>query len=75
MPELTQIVDHLDRLLAIGEFRDYYGPTMNAYAAAAADGRDAELGAELTDLFERQNVATDGSTRIPATYLRVTVAT
>jgi dinuclear metal center YbgI/SA1388 family protein len=23
MPELTQIVDHLDRLLAIGEFRDY----------------------------------------------------
>jgi SAM-dependent methyltransferase len=59
----------------LGEFRDYYGPTMNAYAAAAADGRDAELEAELTDLFERQNVATDGSTRIPATYLRVTVAT
>jgi dinuclear metal center YbgI/SA1388 family protein len=23
MPELTQIVDHLDRLLAIGDFRDY----------------------------------------------------
>jgi SAM-dependent methyltransferase len=37
----------------LGEFRDYYGPTMNAYAAAAADGRDAELQAELTDLFER----------------------
>jgi SAM-dependent methyltransferase len=59
----------------LGEFRDFYGPTMNAYAAAAADGRAAELGAELTDLFERQNVAIDGSTRIPATYLRVTVAT
>ena len=37
----------------LGEFRDYYGPTMNAYAAAAADGRDAELQAELADLFER----------------------
>jgi SAM-dependent methyltransferase len=59
----------------LGEFRDYYGPTMNAFAAAAAEGREAELEAELTDLFERQNVATDGSTRIPATYLRVTVAT
>ena len=59
----------------LAEFRDYYGPTMNAYAAAADEGREAELGAELTELFERQNVATDGSTRIPATYLRVTVAT
>jgi hypothetical protein len=25
------------------DFRDYYGPTMNADAAAAADGREAEL--------------------------------
>jgi SAM-dependent methyltransferase len=55
-------------------FRDYYGPTMNAYAAAAADDRDEALDAELAELFERQNTATDGSTRIPATYLRVIVA-
>jgi SAM-dependent methyltransferase len=54
-------------------FRDFYGPTMNAYAAAAADGRADELHAELTDLFEAQNTATDGSTRIPATYLRVAI--
>lgn len=59
----------------LGEFRDYYGPTMNAYAAAAADGRADELHAELAELFARENTATDGSTRIPATYLRVTVAT
>ncbi len=52
-------------------FRDYYGPTMNAYAAAAAVGRADELHAELSELFEAQNVATDGTTRIPATYLRV----
>jgi hypothetical protein len=60
-------------LLAL--FRDYYGPTMNAYAAAAADGRAAVLHAELEELFERENTATDGSTSIPATYLRVEVAT
>jgi SAM-dependent methyltransferase len=60
-------------LLAI--FRDYYGPTMNAYAAAAADRRAGELHAELEELFASQNDATDGSTRIPATYLRVTVST
>jgi SAM-dependent methyltransferase len=54
-------------------FRDYYGPTMNAYAAAAAAGREEELHAELVDLFEGQNAATDGSTAIAATYLRVAV--
>jgi SAM-dependent methyltransferase len=56
-------------------FRDYYGPTMNAYAAAEADGRADALHAELEELFEDQNTATDGSTSIPATYLRVTVST
>jgi SAM-dependent methyltransferase len=54
-------------------FRDYYGPTMNAYAAATADGRAEDLHAELTALFESQNIAKDGTTRIPATYLRVVV--
>jgi len=54
-------------------FRSYYGPTMNAYAAAAADGREEELHAELAALFEEQNTSEHG-TRLPATYLRVTVA-
>ncbi len=57
----------------LANFRDYYGPTMNAYAAATADGREDQLHAELTTLFEDQNAATDGSTSIPATYLRVVV--
>ena len=54
-------------------FRLYYGPTMNAYAAAATAGREAELHAELIDLFEAQNRAGPDRTEIPATYLRVTV--
>ena len=53
-------------------FRTYYGPTMNAFEAAAADGREAELQAELDTLFEEQNTS-DDATSIPATYLRVTV--
>jgi len=55
-------------------FRDYYGPTMNAYAAAEANGRAAELHRELDALFNAQNQSGDKSTtRIPATFLRVTV--
>jgi hypothetical protein len=58
----------------LAEFREYYGPTMNAYAAAAANGREHELDAELAALFNEQNTsAADGSTSIPATFLRVTV--
>ena len=58
-------------LLAI--FRDYYGPTMNAFEAAANTGREAELEAELTALFESQNRGGDARTEIPATFLKVTV--
>lgn len=54
-------------------FRDYYGPTMNAFAAAEADGRAAELEAELARLFEAENRGEGGRTVIPATYLKVTV--
>lgn len=53
-------------------FTDYYGPTMKAVAAAAADGREADLRAELEALFDEQNQSAD-TTSIPATYLRVTV--
>jgi len=61
------------QLLAL--FRDYYGPTMNAYAAAAASGREADLHTELEALFNEQNASTEpGATTIPATFLRVTVA-
>jgi SAM-dependent methyltransferase len=55
-------------------FREYYGPTMNAYAAAAAGGREADLHAELDALMNEQNASTEpGTTSIPATFLRVTV--
>ncbi|MFN7164223.1 MAG: class I SAM-dependent methyltransferase, partial [Hyphomonas sp.] len=38
----------------VATFRDYYGPTMNAFAAAAANGKAADLERELVALFEAQ---------------------
>jgi SAM-dependent methyltransferase len=59
----------------LAEFRTYYGPTMNAYEAAAANGREAELHAELDSLFNEQNAgSSDDFTSIPAKFLRVNVA-
>ena len=55
-------------------FRMYYGPTMNAFEAAAGNGREDELQTELDTLFNAHNTsATPGATSIPATFLKVTV--
>jgi SAM-dependent methyltransferase len=56
----------------VKEFRDYYGPTMNAFDAAEKNGRAADLQRELEELFTAQNTSAEG-TSIPATFLRVTV--
>ena len=59
----------------LAEFRTYYGPTMNAFEAAAANSREAELQTELETLFNNQNASQSrDTTSIPATFLRVTVA-
>jgi SAM-dependent methyltransferase len=59
----------------VATFRDYYGPTMNAFDAANKTGRAAELQKELEALFAAQNESgRPNATSIPATYLRVTVA-
>lgn len=65
---------HLTASEYLADFRDYYGPTMNAYAAAAAEGREAELHADLEELVHDHNTAGSGQgTNIEAAYLRVTV--
>ena len=56
----------------LAEFRQFYGPTMNAYAAAAQAGREDELHAELDALFSEQNTSSD-ATSITATFLKVTI--
>lgn len=58
----------------VERFRNYYGPTMNAFEAAEKDGKAADLQGELEELFNRENKSDDpGKTSIPATFLRVTV--
>jgi hypothetical protein len=59
----------------VADFRNYYGPTMNAVAAAEQSGKAADLQQEMEALFERQNRSeAKGATSIAATFLRVTVA-
>src|SRR5687767_14094319 len=59
----------------VADFRNYYGPTMNAFAAAEQNGKAADLQRELEALFESQNTSeVKGATSVPATFLRVTVA-
>ena len=59
----------------VDAFRRYYGPTMNAFDAAEKNGRGLELQKELEHLFESQNTSRkEGTTVIPATFLRVGVS-
>ena len=55
-------------------FGRFYGPTMNAFEAAQKSGKVEELHNQLLELAKEQNKSTDGSTSIPATFLRVTVS-
>jgi len=57
----------------VSEFRRYYGPTMNAFEAAEKNGHAEDLAKELNALFASQNTSRNGTTSIPATFLRVTV--
>lgn len=57
----------------IESFRTFYGPTMNAYEAAEKAGKVDDLHAQLIDLAHAQNKAPDGSTHVPATFMRITV--
>jgi hypothetical protein len=55
-------------------FASFYGPTMNAFAAAEANGKQDALRAELEALFAAQNKSGRSDfTSCPATFQRVTV--
>lgn len=58
----------------VNTFKNYYGPTINAFEAAEKNGRAMDLQSELEVLFNSQNKSTDkNKTLIPATFLKVTV--
>lgn len=58
----------------VSVFKNFYGPTMNAFEAAEKTGKADALQQELETLFASQNTsALPGNTVIPAAFLRVTV--
>ena len=58
----------------VAKFKNYYGPTINAFEAAEKNGKATELQRELEQLFNSQNKSnSEDVTSIPATFLRVTV--
>ena len=61
----TEFIELLER---------FYGPTINAVEAAQKNGKVIELHNQLLELAKTQNKSTDGSTSIPATFMRVTVS-
>ena len=55
-------------------FRNFYGPTMNAFEAAEKNGKAEDLQKELEALFNSHNKSgSSNSTTIPATFMLVTV--
>jgi len=58
----------------VDAFKNYYGPTMNAFEAAEKQGRASDLQHELEMLFNSHNKSNNSNTAlISATYLLVTV--
>lgn len=57
----------------LSRFRNFYGPTMNAFEAAEKNGKAEKLYKELETLFRSQNKGGEESTSIPATFMLVTV--
>jgi len=58
----------------LSNFRDYYGPTMNAFEAAEKSGKAEALQQELETLFINENKSGhNNTTRITASFLKVTV--
>jgi hypothetical protein len=59
----------------VDTFKNYYGPTMNAFEAAERLGAASDLQRELEELFARENIdTTPDRTTIPARYLKVSIS-
>lgn len=58
----------------VARFKNYYGPTMNAFEAAEKNGKAQDLQRDLELLFTNQNKSvSEDRVSIPATFLKVTV--
>ncbi|MDF2182724.1 class I SAM-dependent methyltransferase [Neptuniibacter sp. CAU 1671] len=53
-------------------FRTYYGPTHKAFGALP-EAEQALLAADILELINSHNVATDGTMKLPSTYLQIVI--
>lgn len=53
-------------------FRTYYGPTHKAFGALP-EAEQALLAADILELINKHNVATDGTMKLPSTYLQIVI--
>ncbi len=53
-------------------FRTYYGPTHKAFGALP-EAEQALLAADILELINSHNVATDGTMKLPSTYLEIVI--
>jgi SAM-dependent methyltransferase len=54
-------------------FEQHYGPTIKAQEKLAPDDRWIDCRTELRELFDRMNTATDGTCRIDAEYVAISI--
>jgi ubiquinone/menaquinone biosynthesis C-methylase UbiE len=54
-------------------FEQRYGPTIKAQEKLASEGRWSDCRAELRELFDHLNTATDGTCRIDAEYVAISI--
>ena len=70
---IFEFIDNCSPAEYLDKFRNYYGPTMNAFEAAEKNGKAQDLRRELVDLFNRENRSGNGKTHISVNYMKVTV--
>ena len=54
-------------------FEQHYGPTVKAQEKLTSEGSWSDCRAELRELFDRMNTATDGTCRINAEYVAISI--
>lgn len=70
VPDLDRLPSHSRADVVHGVDRDYYGPTNRAYRSLDDAGQKA-LRDDLTALWTRNHVGTEGTTRVLAEYIEV----
>lgn len=70
----TYVFRHPSAEYFVEYFREYYGPTLRAFEALDATGRDA-LARDLQELLESRNISGDETLVVPSDYLEAVAVT